>query len=102
MKEENLDRDYNIYIFQGTDGDDWDTNGKEAIPILKKLMWKINRIGVTIVRAGYRTNLKTEVELYLEKSGLLTQNPELIRMDVVSEDAEESRLIEGIRTITTE
>ena len=46
--------------------------------------------------------MKTEVELYLEKSGLLTQNPELIRMDVISEDAEESRLIEGIRTITSE
>ncbi len=29
VNKENLIRDYNIYVFHGTDGDDWDTNGKE-------------------------------------------------------------------------
>jgi uncharacterized sporulation protein YeaH/YhbH (DUF444 family) len=28
VKEENLAADYNIYVFHGTDGDDWDTEGK--------------------------------------------------------------------------
>ena len=38
VEAENLARDYNIYIFHGTDGDDWDTDGKESIPELKKMM----------------------------------------------------------------
>lgn len=36
VEKENLAQDYNIYIFHGTDGDDWDTDGKESIPELKK------------------------------------------------------------------
>ena len=30
VQKENLARDYNIYVFHGTDGDDWDTEGKES------------------------------------------------------------------------
>ena len=38
VETENLVRDYNIYIFHGTDGDDWDTTGKETIPELEKML----------------------------------------------------------------
>ena len=38
VKEENLAADYNIYVFHGTDGDDWDTEGKKAIPALREMM----------------------------------------------------------------
>ena len=31
VEKENLVKDYNIYVFHGTDGDDWDTDGKETL-----------------------------------------------------------------------
>ena len=31
VERENLARDYNIYVFHGTDGDDWDKDGKQTI-----------------------------------------------------------------------
>ena len=38
VARENLARDYNIYVFHGTDGDDWDTEGKERLPELEKML----------------------------------------------------------------
>jgi hypothetical protein len=37
------------------------------------------------------------VERYLKKSGLLEKHPKLIRLDVITENADEPRLIEGIK-----
>ncbi len=99
VKKENLVQDYNIYIFHGTDGDDWDTNGVEAIPELKKMLTYANRIGVTIAENAYGVGRNTEVERYLKKSGLLKKHPDLLRMDVMQQNVEESRLIEGIRKL---
>ena len=48
VEKENLAQDYNIYIFHGTDGDDWDTDGKESIPELKKMLTYANRVGISI------------------------------------------------------
>jgi hypothetical protein len=39
------------------------------------------------------------VARYLESSGLLREKPDLLRMDVMAEDAEEARVIEGIRKL---
>lgn len=99
IEEENLDRDYNIYIFHGTDGDDWDTDGKEAIPEVNKILSYTNRFGITIAEHTYRGKSKTEVEKYIKQSNLLDEKSELIRLDVVREDADESRLIEGIKKL---
>ncbi len=100
VKKENLDQDYNIYIFHGTDGDDWDTEGREAIPELKTMLRYANRMGITI--AQHSAGTATEVEKYIKKSGLLEQAPELLRMDVVDDNADESRLIEGIKKLISE
>ena len=97
VKNENLAQDYNIYIFHGTDGDDWDTEGREAIPQLKIMLRFANRVGITIAQHG--SGSTTEVERYVKKSGLLEQAPELIRMDIIGEDADEGRLIDGIRKL---
>ncbi len=97
VNKENLAADYNIYVFHGTDGDDWDTDGKETVPELKTMLTYANRVGITIAkRASAQT---TEVERYLEKSGLLKDKPGLIRMDTIKEDADEPRLIEGIKQL---
>ena len=102
IDNESLARDYNIYVFHGTDGDDWDTDGKEAIPELKKMMTHANRIGITIAEHGQTASHNTEVEKYLKKSNLMTENPKLIRLDVMQEDADEPRLIEGIKHLISE
>ena len=48
VENENLAQDYNIYIFHGTDGDDWDTEGRESIPQLKAMLRYANRVGIPL------------------------------------------------------
>ncbi len=99
VEEESLERDNNIYIFHGTDGDDWDTKGDKALPELNKMMNYASRVGITIAENGYGISGQTEVEKYLRKSGLLEEKKELLRLDVITKDTNESRLIQGIRTL---
>jgi len=99
VEEESLAKDYNIYIFHGTDGDDWDTRGDEAIPQLKKMLTYASRIGVTIAENGYGISGRSEVETYLRKSGLLEEWRNNLRLDVLSKDATETRLIDGIKKL---
>jgi len=99
VKEENLAADYNIYVFHGTDGDDWDTEGKKAIPALRQMLNYASRIGVTIAEHSTGSQNSTEVERYLKKSQLLEKHPSLIRLDVLDESADEPRLIEGIKRL---
>lgn len=102
VEKDNLARNYNIYIFHGTDGDDWDTDGKEAVPLLDKMTTYANRIGITIAERAYGSKKESEVEKYIKKSNLLTQKPKLIRMDILQENADEPRLIEGIKHLLSE
>jgi uncharacterized sporulation protein YeaH/YhbH (DUF444 family) len=97
VEKENLVKDYNIYIFHGTDGDDWDADGKETIPEIKKMLVYANRVGITIAENGLGANQNSEVEKYTKASGLLDEKPELLRLDVMKQDADEPRLIEGIK-----
>jgi hypothetical protein len=102
VEKENLAQDYNIYIFHGTDGDDWDTDGKESVPELKKMLTYANRVGITIAEHTTQSSSETEVEKYLKKSSLLEDKPQLLRLDVMQEDADEPRLIEGIKHLISE
>lgn len=102
VAKENLVRDYNIYIFQGTDGDDWDTEGREAIPELEKMLTYANRVGISIAEHTIGLTRSSEVERYIKASGLLDKKPDLLRLDVMSEDADEKRLIEGIKHLISE
>ena len=102
VESENLAKDYNIYIFHGTDGDDWDTDGKESIPELKKMLAYANRVGITIAEHATSTTHDSEVEKYLKKSALLEDKPDQLRLDVMQEDADEPRLIEGIKHLISE
>jgi hypothetical protein len=99
VEEETLERDNNIYIFHGTDGDDWDTKGDKAIPQLEKMLTYASRVGITIAENGYGISGQTEVEKYIRKSGLLEERKDLLRMDVISQDTNETRLIKGIREL---
>ncbi|MCG6908841.1 MAG: DUF444 family protein [Deltaproteobacteria bacterium] len=99
VEAESLSRDYNIYVFHGTDGDDWDKEGVEALPELKKMLTYANRVGITIAEHAGTTHRGTEVEKYIGKSGLLNEKKELLRLDAVRENADEPRLIEGIKRL---
>jgi len=102
VEKENLAQDYNIYIFHGSDGDDWDTEGEKAIPELEKMIRYASRIGITIIKHSYTTVQYTGVENYLRKSDLLNKHPNTIQVDAMGEDADETRLIEGIKKLTEE
>jgi uncharacterized sporulation protein YeaH/YhbH (DUF444 family) len=102
VEKESLARDYNIYVFHGTDGDDWDTGGKDAVPELKKMLKYANRVGITIAEHAFRSGKSSEVEKYIKESGLLEEKPKLIRLDVLNEDADQQRLIEGIKSLISE
>jgi uncharacterized sporulation protein YeaH/YhbH (DUF444 family) len=102
VQKENLAKDYNIYVFHGTDGDDWDSEGKESLPEIEQMLTYANRVGVTIAENSYGSGGESEVEKYLKKSGLLEKKKNLIRLDVMSENDEEPRIIEGIRNLISE
>ena len=99
VEDESLATDNNIYVFHGTDGDDWDTQGDKAIPELKKILTYASRVGITIAENGYGISGQTEVENYIKKSGLLEEKKDLLRMDVITSDTDETRLISGIREL---
>ena len=102
VQKANLARDYNIYIFHGTDGDDWDAEGKESLPQLKAMMAYASRVGITIAKHGEPEGPPTEVERYIKNSGLLEEKPRMIRLDVMQDDAGEPRVIEGIKKLISE
>lgn len=102
IEQESLDSDYNIYIFHGTDGDDWDKDGEDTILQLKKMLSYVNRIGITVVRHSYTGNRKSEVEEYMDRSKLLTNNSNLIRLDFMGENSDDNRLIEGIKKLISQ
>ncbi len=99
VDSENLVKDYNIYVFHGTDGDDWDTDGKETIPEIERMLTYVNRLGITIVEHSATTHQNTEVEKYMKKSNLLESRKDLLRLDSMEENSEETRLIEGIKKL---
>ena len=99
VERENLARDYNIYVFHGTDGDDWDKEGKQTIAEIEKMLNYVSRIGISIVEHTYVGSNQTEVEKYLKSSGILTKQNNLIKLDVMDENADDSRIIQGIKKL---
>lgn len=99
VERENLARDYNIYVFHGTDGDDWDKEGKQTIAEIEKMVNYVARIGISIVEHSYVGSKQTEVEKYLKSSNLLTKHSTLIKLDVMDENSDDSRIIQGIKRL---
>jgi uncharacterized sporulation protein YeaH/YhbH (DUF444 family) len=97
VERENLDRDYNIYVFHGTDGDDWDKEGTQTLAEIEKMMRYVARIGITIVEHSYVGGKQTEVEKYLKNSGILKKYQDHIKLDIMGEDVDDSRIIQGIK-----
>ncbi len=103
VNEEQLARDNNIYVFYGTDGDDWDSDGKKALEEINGILGYVSRMGITIAKNSWGGSGLTTVEKYIQNSGLLSSKAELIRMDSFSAaDADENRIITGIKKLVEE
>lgn len=79
VESEGLAKKFNVYIFQGTDGEDFD-DGKEAIPEIEKVLNYVNRMGVTVFKGSGR---ETVFEKYIEKGGFLGRKS-IFRMHTMS------------------
>ncbi len=101
VENESIARDYNIYVFYGTDGDDWDTSGNKTIEAIRKMLSYCNRIGITIAKNDWaKTAGYTVVEDYIHRSGLLKKHSDKFKMDaMISKTASEKRIIEGIKKL---
>ena len=97
---EALETNYNIYVFQGTDGDDFD-DGKLAIPEINKILGYANRMGVTLFKHPYFTegNTKTPFETYVEKGNFQNQR-DVFRMHTMSPyNVTEEKNIEALKAL---
>ena len=102
VEKESLAQDYNIYVFYGGDGGDWDRMGEATLPAIEKMFTYVNRIGVTVVKHANEAKSKTSFEAYLDESRLPKRHPNLLQVDTFTEDADEDRLIEGIKKLLSE
>ena len=96
VDEENLAADYNIYVFYGGDGDDWDSEGRDCVNELRHMLGYANRVGFTVAR---QSSAPSALERYLKNSGLLEQKPELVRMVTLNPNTDEETIIESIREL---
>lgn len=100
IEEDQLDKDYNIYIFYGTDGDDWETAGTNTIKSIENLLKKVNRLGITIAKNAWSSTKTTTIEAYIGRSNLLDSQSDKIKLDAFKADgSNEDRIIEGIKKL---
>jgi len=97
-----LARDYNIYIFHGTDGDDLDSSGSEAVKELETMLGYANRVGITVVTSPNRPKGQTTAEKYIDSSGLLEKQHKLLHLSVLKENSDEGQIIESIKELIEE
>jgi uncharacterized sporulation protein YeaH/YhbH (DUF444 family) len=100
IEGEALARDYNIYVFQGTDGDDFD-DGRLALPEIRKILEYANRMGVTLFKHPYyqEKDIKTSFEQYIEKGGILEKR-DVFRMHIMPPyNVTEEQNIEALKAL---
>lgn len=96
---ENLARDYNIYVFQGTDGEDSDREGKGAIPEIEKILGYVNRMGVCVIRHSYHGEKESEFEQYVKNTNF-TDKKDLFRMHIMpGESVTDEKNIEAVKAL---
>lgn len=100
IKEENLASQFNIYVFHGTDGDDWDNDGKNTLAELQKLLKVTNRMGITVAENTYSRRGESTMEKYLKNSGILEKESSKLHFDSFrADEADEGRIIQSIKEL---
>lgn len=102
IEDERLYIENNIYVFYGGDGDDWDEDGSQTIEAVRRMFPFVNRIGITIARNPWGGATKSTVEKYFERSSILKERPDLIKIDGFdAETYDENRIIQGIKILVS-
>ena len=101
VAEESLSSESNIYVFHGTDGDDWDREGTQAIKELEIMLNYASRVGITIAERAHVTPGTTLMENYLKRSGMIERS-KTFRVDSMKDNVGEARIIEGIKNLVSE
>ena len=101
VESEGLAEEYDIFVFQGSDGDDW--QGEDTIPELEKILSYASRVGVTLFRHPWSMgeDMKTIFEQYIEESGILDMT-DVFRMHVMPSVDDEALNIEAIKALTAQ
>lgn len=102
VEQENLAKDYNLYVFQGTDGDDQsgDDYSQEVIKQAEKILGYANRFGVTVAKNdwSYSQDRKTIAEEYL--ANLLNAHSSLFKMEVlIAAQATDDEIAESMKRL---
>ncbi len=101
IENEKLALKSNVYVFYGSDGDDWNDKENKLTKELRKLAQYANRIGLFVTRNSYGgTTSQTTLEKSIESSNLLIELRDKIKMDVIdANDISEKQIIETIKKL---
>ncbi len=91
----------NIYVFYGSDGDDWKDNNQNLIKEIKKLSKYANRIGLFVARNTGHEN-PTSLENNIEESNILGELQNTLKMSRINaRDYTEQQIIQSIKLFLT-
>ncbi len=97
IKKEDLLRDYNIYVFYGGDGDDWNNNEDEFKEEFEELSNSVNRLGITIVKT--RSGNQTIFEKFIHTHKFLEKFKGKVQLDLLGENADDKKIIHSIKNL---
>lgn len=101
VEGEGLSEEYDIFVFQGGDGDDWDHLGEQALPELEKILSYVSRMGVTIFKNRHylKKGIETSFEEYINAAGI-PDFKDVFRMHIMpDEDVTEEMNIEALKVL---
>ncbi|MFH1979018.1 MAG: DUF444 family protein [Patescibacteria group bacterium] len=99
VEEEGLANDYNIYVFYGTDGDDWDRDGAQAVSEIRKIMNFVNRMGVLIISERGKAE-ETTVAKYIIANGLLSEYESIFKAVLMDANhVDEAAIVESLKKL---
>jgi uncharacterized sporulation protein YeaH/YhbH (DUF444 family) len=97
IENEQMHLSKNIYVFYGSDGDDWKDSKNNLVDEIKKLAKYANRIGIFVARNSGNDNL-TSLENTIEESNILSElNDKLKITQINSRNFTENEIIESIK-----
>ena len=103
VAEENLARDYNIYIFYGTDGDNYSDDNEDLVKEIETALTFSRRIGITVARNGWGySKQETTAEKHLKESDLLNATKFLRMFALNAKDYDEQTNIKAIKYLISE
>lgn len=97
IESEQLHLSKNIYVFYGSDGDDWKDNKNNLVNEIKKLSKYANRIGIFVARNSGNDN-PTSLENTIEESNILSELQDKLKITQInSRNFTENQIIESIK-----